>query len=185
MYVLSCFVGLSEGQGDGPWHPTPTTTPLLTPVSSPAGVFSGSLELATTTLGFDFMSGSQQKVERHCHAGEQALLLLIETVCREAGSSFCCAGSSSNMLSNMTPPRPQNRVMSLDNSQGKPKRHVWQISFICRCGIGFPPSLRLMKQILKDDIQHRPKTANRVPHEEGRRIPWRWLHQGRASAEQE
>lgn len=72
----SCFVGLSEGQGNFPWRPTPTTTPLLSPVSSPAGVFSGSLESSsTTTPSFDFMSGSQQKVWRHCHAGEQALLL--------------------------------------------------------------------------------------------------------------
>lgn len=38
---------------------------------------------------------------------------------------------------------------------------VWQISFIFHCGIGSPTSLRLMKRILKYDIQHRQQGAPR------------------------
>jgi len=42
--------------GDPP-HNDPSSSSLTVE----QGSFSGSLELATTTLGFDFMSGSQQK----------------------------------------------------------------------------------------------------------------------------
>jgi hypothetical protein len=127
----------------------PDKDPSISPLQSrpKQGAFSGSLELATTTLGFDFMSGRQQKKARDIVMREnKPCVLLDEAVAKKAALNFCCAGHRPTAVKHDT--SHASNAARVGRQQPRENQETMsQISFMGRCGIGSPPFLRLMKRI--------------------------------------